>query len=110
MNEELPTPEDDQTREAELKAKSEIAKRYGYYYDVLNPEEGKRYLLARKDPGMEADIAVLRNAIDKALAEHPNDLKLINDAMKTLAKLQAMNLEIRKEHPLPPLPAGLPES
>ncbi len=105
-----PTPNEEESFEAKLKAKAEIARRYGYFYDVLSPEQQKFYLLAQIDPGMEAHIAVMRKNIDHLVAEHPDDLKTINTAMKALTKLQAMNLDIRKEHPLPPRPASQPES
>ncbi len=112
MNDDLPTPtpNPDESFEAKLKAKFEIAKRYGYFYDALSPKQQKLYLLAQIDPGMEAHIAVLRKNIDQLVSEHPDDLKTINTAMKALTKLQAMNLEIRKEHPLPPPPARQPET
>ncbi len=109
MNDELAPPSPNESFEAKLKAKLEIARRYGYFYDVLSPKQQKLYLLAQIDPGMEAHIAVLRKSIDQLVAEHPDDLKTINTAMKALTKLQAMNLEIRKEHPLPPRPPRQPE-
>ena len=105
-----PTPNEEESFEAKLKATSERIKRYGFFYDALSPREQKLYLLTQIDPGMEAHIAVLRKNIDKLLAEHPDDLKTINTAMKALTKLQSINLDIRKEHPLPSRPASQPKS
>ncbi len=108
MNNEL-TPDQD-AREADLKARLESCKKYGYYYDVLGPEERKYYLLAQTDPGLEAYIDVFRKAIERAAPRRAADFKLINDSLKTLKRMEALNVKIRKEYPLPQRPSGQPES
>ncbi len=108
MNNEL-TPDQD-AREADLKARLESCKKYGYYYDILDPEEREYYLLAQTDPGLEPYIDVFRKAIARAVPRRLSDFKLVNDSLKTPKRMQNLNLKIRKQYPLPPRPAGQPNS
>ncbi len=107
MNNEL-TPDQEQARQADLKARLGYCGKYGYYYDILGPEEREHYLLVQTDPGLEAYIEVFRKTIARAVPTNPNGVKLINDSLRTLKRMEALNVKIRKQYPLPPRPAGQP--
>ncbi len=105
-----PTPNPRESLETEYREKLEAIKKYGYYYDILGPEERKHYLLAQTDPGLEAYIDVFRKTIERAVPISPNGVKLINDSLKTLKRMEALNVKIRREYPLPQRPTGQPGS
>ncbi len=99
MNNEL-TPDQEQARQADLKARLGNCGKYGYYYDILGPEERKLYVLVQTDPGLEAYIDIFRKTIARAVPTGPNGVKLINDSLKTLKRMEALNVKIRKQYPL----------
>ncbi len=109
MNNEL-TPDQEQARQADIKARLGNCGKYGYYYDILGPEERKQYLLVQTDPGLEAYIEIFRKTIARAVPHSPTDLKLITDSLKTLKRMEALNLKIRKEYPLAPGQSSQSES
>jgi uncharacterized protein YjcR len=73
------------------------ARKHGFYSRVLDAEEQLDFEQATRVEGLDDEIAMLRVRIKSVLQHDPNNMKLIAQATKALARLVSTRYNISKE-------------
>lgn len=76
---------------------NQYARKHGFYSRVLDDEEQADFELATRVEGVDEEIALLRVKIKSLVAQDPENIRLIMQAINALAKLLVTKYNIHKE-------------
>ena len=76
---------------------NQYARKHGYYSCVLDEEEQADFKIATRVEGIDEEIALLRVKIKSLVKHDPENIKLIMQAVNTLARLIRTKYNIGKE-------------
>jgi Zn-dependent oligopeptidase len=75
---------------------NQYARTHGFYSKVLDDEEKLRFKHAVEIEGLDREIALLRVKIESLIARDPENIKLVSQAVNSLARLIATKYNIGK--------------
>ena len=73
------------------------ARKHGYYSQTLSPEEQEDFELATAVQGIDEEIALLRVKIKSLVIHHPDNVRLITQAVNALERLIRTKYSPKKE-------------
>ncbi len=76
---------------------NQYARKHGFYSRVLDEAEQQDYEMATGVEGLDNEIALLRVKIKSLVANHPDNLRLITQALNSLEKLVRTHYHIGKD-------------
>ncbi len=76
------------------------ARKHGFYSRVLDDEEARDYEIATEVEGIDEEIALLRVKIKSLIANDPQNIKLITQALNALERLIRTKFNIKREDKL----------
>jgi hypothetical protein len=90
-------PENVEKRKAGAPRGNQNARKHGFYSRVLDEAERLDFELATNVEGIDDEIALLRTKIKSLITYDPRNIKLIMQAINTLARLLMTRYNISKE-------------